>query len=374
MPLQSPVQERVEHRLEAPPAKTRRPAKRPRHEVAYWMFNYTPKWEAVSQEVELLSTSLQHRFHTRIISLDKRREKISFRGRHRHLPLPFGLFGLPMALHSTRGAAINHMFASPTAPLLPQLLAPRANTILTVAKDSPDLDRIEEHAEVLKSLRCVVVESVRDKDLMLQLGLAPERVKLIYPGVDLSPTKNPDGPFTILFATSPFQKNRLLSRGIHLMIEVAKLLPQVRFRFVWRTGAEQVEALIREAGVENIEVIAGYVPDMGAMYDSAHATILAALTHNSLKPCPHSGLHSLAHGKPVLVSHATSFAGIVKARGCGVVFDPSIGSLHAAIRLLMDHYAGFQANARSTSRECFSKTEFVERHQELYMQLLNGSA
>lgn len=111
------------------------------------------------------------------------------------------------------------------------------------------------------------------------------------------------------------------------MIELAKLMPEVRFRLVWRTGPDRVEALVREAGVENVEIVAGFVPDMGAMYDSAHATILAALTHNSLKPCPHSGLRSLAHGKPVLVSHATSFAGIVKARGCGVVFEPTVESL-----------------------------------------------
>ncbi len=351
-------------------AKDRRAGPRP--QVIYWMFNYMPKWEAVSKEVKLLATSLRDRFGTRIISLDQRGDKISFRGRDKHLPLPLGLLGLPLMLRSANAAAINHLFASASTPLLPRLLARRDNSVLTIAKGASPLDSIEKNAEKLKAFRCIVVESERHKDFMLQLGLPPERVQLIYPGIKPMSTRIPSGPFTILFASSPLQKLNLLSRGIYLMVEVAKRLPDVHFRFVWRARPERVKALVEEAGVTNVEIIEGFVPDMEAMYDAAHAIILPGLAHNSLKPCPRSGLHSLAHGKPLLLSSVTSFAGLMEERQCGVVFEPTIDSLRTAILELKDRYQHYQANALPTSLACFSKTEFVDRHAALYTSLLRA--
>jgi glycosyltransferase involved in cell wall biosynthesis len=343
-------------------------------EIIYWMFNYAPKWEAVSKEVQLLSESLRQRFATRIISLDQRREKISLRGRNKHLPLPLGLIGLPLMMRAAKAANINHVFASASVPLLAQLLASRGKTVLTIAKDTPALDSVEKNAAVLKELESIVVESERDKDLMLQLGVSPERVQLIYPGIEPQSTRIPSGPFTIMFASSPFQKLGLLSRGINLMIEVARLLPDVRFRFVWRTGPQRVRKMVRDAGTTNVEIVEGFVADMNELYDSSHAGILPALAHNSLKPCPHSGLHSLAHGKPLLVSSATSFAHLVEERQCGVVFEPTIPSLCDAIRELKSRYSHYQANALPTSQACFSRAEFVGRYAALYTSLLRDAA
>ena len=338
------------------------------------MFNYEPKWEAASKEVKLLATSLRDRFDTRIFSLDQRGDKIGFRGRDKHLPLPLGLLGLPLMLRSANAASINHLFASASVPLLPRLLARRDNSVLTIVKGTSQLDSIEKHAEKLKAFRCIVAESERDKDFMLQLGLPSERVQLIYPGIEPMSTRIPSGRFTILFASSPLQKLNLLSRGIYLMVEVAKLLPGVQFRFVWRTGPERVKTLVEEAGVTNVEIIEGFVPDMEAMYDAAHATILPALAYHSLKPCPRSGLHSLAHGKPLLVSSVTSFAGLIEENQCGVVFEPNIESLCTAILELKNRYQHYQANALPTSLACFSKAEFVERYAALYTSLVRAKA
>jgi glycosyltransferase involved in cell wall biosynthesis len=345
-----------------------------RPEIIYWLFNYEPKWEAVSKEVKLLSESLRKRFATRIISLDQRGEKISLRGRDKHLPLPLGLIGLPLMMRAARAADINHVFASASAPMLTKLLASRGKTVLTIAKGTPVLESVEKNAAILKELNGIVVESERDKDLMLQLGVSPDRVQLIYPGIAPQSTRIPSGPFTIMFASSPFQKHGLLSRGINLMIEVARLLPDVRFRFVWRTGPQRVKELVRDAGTRNVEIIEGFVSDMNALYDSSHAAILPALAYNSLKPCPHSGLDSLAHGKPLLVSSATSFAHLVEERQCGVVFEPTIPSLCDAIRELKSRYSHYQANALPTSQACFSRAEFVSRYAALYSSLLRDAA
>jgi glycosyltransferase involved in cell wall biosynthesis len=349
-------------------------AKRQRPQVTYWIFNYAPKWEAASKEVRLLARSLRQRFATRIISLDQRSDKVSLFGRDKHLPLPMALLGFPFMMRSARAAGINHIFASARMPLVKHFLPSQGNTILTITKGVPDLSCMEKNAKILASLQYIVVESEFDKDLMQQLGIPEERVKLIYPGIEPQPTRIPSGPFTIMFASSPLQKLGLLSRGIHLMVEVARLLPDVHFRLVWRSGPKRVRELIAEAGVRNVELVEGFVADMKSMYDSAHATILPGLAHNSLKPAPHSGLHSLAHGKPLLVSRVTSLAGLVEEKQCGVVFEPTIPSLREAILELKRRYDHYQANALPTSRACFSRSEFIERYADLYTTLLRDAA
>lgn len=270
--------------------------------LAYWAFNYIPKWEAVSKEIRTLASHFHERYGTRTISPNVRGEKIAFFG-----------------------------------------------------KDCPALNRFEKNIAMLRSMRYVVVESERHHDLMLQAGIEGERLKLIYPGVARRPyRKPPEGPFTLLFATSPLGRHDLLSRGIHLMVRAAARLPDVRFRLLWRRPEPlELSRLIRDAGVGNVEVISGYQDDMRSMYDDAHAVILPGLSATSLKPCPHSALESLAHGKPVLVSRPASLSAIVAREGCGVVFEPNIESLCEGTLELMQNYAGFQERAHAAAERNF---------------------
>jgi glycosyltransferase involved in cell wall biosynthesis len=344
-----------------------------RRNVTYWVFNYVPKWEAASMEIRLLAESFRDRFGASIISFDQHRNGMDLQTQDRHLPLPLGIISLPLLMWSTRDVGINHIFASAGETRLTRLLAARGNTILTIAKDNPWLDRIEKNAAALRSLQCVVVESERHRDLMMQLGLPAERVKLIYPGVECAPVRAPNDPFTILFATSPLQKYGLLSRGVHLMIAAAARLPEIRFRFVWRKNAGSIRALVHESGAKNIEILSGFIEDMSAQYDAAHATILPALSETSLKPCPHSGLLSLAHGKPLLISRPTSLAGVVERERCGVVFEPTISGLCNAVRVLQASYSDFQRNAQPTVQAHFSKAAFIERYADLYDKLLGAA-
>lgn len=337
--------------------------------IGYWMFNYDPKWEAASKELEALAAAFGSVYGTRTISinLDKRPTKVF--GGDKHLPAALALPALPLLLRAARRVPINHIFASPGERLLTPRLARLGNTILTITKGSRRLLAVEKSVETLASLRYVVVESERHYDLLMQLGLSPERVRLIYPGLHPEPYRRASGPFTIMFATSP-KRDHMLTRGIHLIMKVAERLPSVRFRLVWRWNPEQAQNLIRDRGVSNVDLVAGYIEDMKSLYDSAHAVILPALEPDSFKPCPHSGLHSLAHGKPVLASRAASLAGIVERHKCGVVFDPTVESLCRAISHLAANYDDYQVNAVPTLERKFSSHGFIERYGKLYASLL----
>lgn len=337
--------------------------------IAYWIFNYAPQWEAAAKELRFLSQELRPHYDTRVISLNMRDRTLRLRGPEKSLPLPFALLALPLLRWARSAFPINHIFASLTERLLiPRLKGER--TILTVTKDSPALGAIERNLAHLRDIRYVVVESEWHRELLRQGGVGEEAIQLIRPGVEIRPYREAKGAFTVLFATSPLSGHDLLSRGVFLLVQAAKALPDVRFLMVWRDHAlTDLQSVIAREQVDNVEIWNGLIPDMGAVYDQVHATALPGLTAASLKPAPHSGLESLAHGKPLLVSRPTSIAPLVARAGCGLEFDPSVDALVEAIHRLRDHYPEYQATCHDTARRYFSRAVFLERYRELYASM-----
>lgn len=341
-------------------------------QIGYWAYNYSPKWEASSRELKALLTVFAAQYDVGVISQSMHNWKISFRGNKKTFPFPLSLLAFPFLRKIAVSYQINHIFSSLVEPVLIRRIGD-LNTIATITKDSDSLTRFEQNIPYFKRLRYIVVESERHREILKQTGIDQESIKLIYPGVTVKPYKQAPSPFKILFATSPLGKYGLLSRGIYLLMQTAKVLPDVRFILIWRErNFNKLKALIDHYGLDNVEVVNGHIPDMDKIYQSVHATILPGLTHSSLKPCPHSGLDSLSHGKPVLVSDSTSIAGIVARNQCGVTFEYSVESLVAGIQNLMDHYAQFQSNCHRTVEETFSEAVFVERYRKLYETMLKN--
>ena len=333
--------------------------------VNYWVFNYKPQWEAVSKEIASLRAGLGDEVDTALVSLNTMDRGLGLRGRDKRIPLPQGLPLVPWLLHRAK-RGINHFFASAGERYLTPVLA-RRNGVLTVAKDSSSLHRIQRNAGVFPRFRAVVVQCERDLDLMRQLGVNGDSLRLIRPGIPLASYREGEGPFTILFASSPLSADDFLSRGIHLMLRVAARLPEVSFLLVWRERHfARLRQLIAASGAGNVEVLNGVVRDMDAVYGRVHATILAGLEHRSFIPAPRSGLESLAHGKPLLASRFVAIADPVEAAGAGVTFAPTVEGLEDAVRRLRAGYSAFQARAQPFIREHYSPSVHLELYRRLY--------
>jgi glycosyltransferase involved in cell wall biosynthesis len=338
--------------------------------VGYWIFNYAPKWEAASKEVEALSTQMADSFDTNVISMNLKTQRIGLRGRVKYLPLPYALLALPLLSRTAGSFQINHMFASPGESLLMPRLS-KFNTVLTITKDTQSLEKFEKNADNLKKLKKIVVESKWHEELLLQLGIERQAIHRIYPGTEIRPYQPATGTFKILFATSPPNLHGFLSRGVYLLIQVAKQLPHVRFVLVWReSNYEKLANLLAEANVSNIEVLNGYIPDMEEVYASVHAAILPGLATNSLKPCPHSGLDALAHGKPILVSQPTSIADLIQKNRCGLAFEPSVECLEQCVLELVQNYDLYQKNCHPTITRNFSPDYFLAQYRQIYNTML----
>jgi glycosyltransferase involved in cell wall biosynthesis len=338
--------------------------------IAYWTYNYAPKWEASSMEVNTLMKEFGNIYDTRLISQNLKSKKIKVRGKLKELPLPFSLLALPFFSKIASSFHINHLFSSPSEPILLPRISGK-NTILTITKDSETLSKFEKNLRHLKKLAFIVVESEWHRELLLQAGIDRNKVKLVYPGTAIKNFHPAPGPFSIMFATSPLQEGQLLSRGIYLLMKAAAQLPEVRFILIWRNvDYDKLLRLTHQNGLRNVEVVNGYIPDMDNMYKSIHSVILPGLTTGSLKPAPHSALDALSNGKPVLISRPSSIAGLVDRNQCGVIFDPTTRSLVKAVRHLIDNYDLYQVNCHRTVERCFSETEFLENYRRIYESML----
>jgi glycosyltransferase involved in cell wall biosynthesis len=341
-------------------------AHKPPGSIAYWIYNYRPRWEAASKEVASLLSAFESTYTTYLLDLSTKSWQPRIFSRRKCLPIAYSLAALPLVGSYSSRFTINHLFASAAAPFLTSRLH-KKNSLLTITKATPLLSSLEKNVQHLRQFRFVIVECERHRELLRQVGVDEARIRLIYPGAEIKPYHEAHGSFKILFATSPLSRHDMLSRGVRMMVQAARRLPQAEFVLIWReTVVQDLNALIQEAGVANVRVVNGYVRDMDKYYDEVHATILPGLDHSSLKPCPHSFLESIGHGKPVLVSEPTSVAGIVAKTGCGVVFEPTIDGLTNAVNRLQENYEVCRSRCHPVVERLFSPQVFVEKHRQLY--------
>lgn len=334
--------------------------------VLYWVFNYMPRWEAVSKEIASLRQGLEGEIDGSLVSLNTKDPGFSLSGREKRIPLPQGVPLYPLVMPYASRFDINHLFASAGERLLTPVLS-RCNSVLTIAKDTATLRGFEHNLASLARLRAIVVQGDRDREILRQIGIRDEAVRLIRPGIAVEPYREARGPFTILFASSPLNAADFLSRGIYLITAVAALLPAVRFLLIWRTRhLAKLERIVASVAPGNITIINGVVDDMAGVYQSVHATVLPGLEHRSFIPCPRSGLESLAHGKPLLLSNLVSIASDVTRAHAGVAFEPTVAGLKAAILELQGEYSAFQRNTQRYIADKFSPATHLELYRQLY--------
>ena len=340
--------------------------------VRYWTFNYMPQWEAVSKEIASLRQGMDSEIEHCLVSINTKVPGLQLRGPDKRIPLPFGLPLYPLLKPFASRPGINHLFSSAGERLLTPILA-RRNGVLTVAKDTTSLASYERNARWFAHFRAIVVQGERDREMMRQVGVSERAIRMIRPGVPIAPYREATGPFTLLFASSPLNAGNFLSRGVYLMVRAAARMPEVQFLLVWRTKhLAKLQGVIAELGVRNINVLDGVVSDMGAVYNRVHATVLPAMEHQSFIPCPRSGLDSLAHGKPLLVSSFVSLAAGLTESGAGVAFNPDGEGLELAITKLRDNYARYQSKTHAYMERYFSPAKHLALHRLLYQSLADG--
>jgi len=331
--------------------------------IAFFTHLFDPGKEAVSKEIEALTQS----FKTSLVFVASPKLRVWLRGGvfsfyAKLYPLKFSL---PLM---ERAFSVSHIFTSPNdLYFLSRLMNSRL--ILTVISLAP---LFEPH--FYKKLKKIIVECKRDKKYIISTGIEEDRVELVYPGVRLENFSYdlPRGDrFSLLFASSPFERKHFQSRGIPLLLETAKRLSAIEFLILWR-GRYRREILNLSRDLENVRVIDQRVEDINLLYSKVFATLLPFTTMEDNKSCPYSVIESLSAGRPILASNKVGVASLVEEEGCGIVFPPQVEDLVASIRKMERNYSAYQKTSRRCAELHFSHNEFIDGYKRIYRKVLEG--
>ena len=222
------------------------------------------------------------------------------------------------------------------------------------------IDRIKTLAPKLKR---IIVQSRKTEKQLIDIGIDPNKIILIYPLVDLKKFKYSDPPpmneFQVLFASSPNLQvkgeNNFRDKGVSLLLNAFKVFikgGEAKLCIIWR--GKYTKELFYEINKLNLEShveIVDEVVDMSAMYAKTHVTVIPYLNLHRSPEIPLSALESLACGRPIVATDVGEVSEIVKQYNSGCVTRPSAKELCLALVECRKNYILYQKNCRLAAEE-----------------------
>jgi glycosyltransferase involved in cell wall biosynthesis len=335
--------------------------------VAYWTSSFEPGMEAIASEV----ATLRRQFPGSVVwGLSHKHWVLLSRTRGYCVHPRLHLLFRAITRLAERTFDLNHVFGSLGDWFYLEGLR-RRPTILTIVVAHSPLG-----ADVLNRVDRFVVEYPEARDDLIALGIEAERIRLIFPPVDLrhfSPATVADGPFRVLFASSPEADTWLDARGVPQILDAAALRPDMRFRLLWRpwgNAAERVRQWIAERGLKNVELVVKYVADMASEYNHAHVTLAPFTDAQRCKGAPNSLIESLACGRPVLTTGVVGLGELIEKEGAGLLCVPTGEQLAEYLDRLAASWDIYSLGARKLAEHWFGVERFLGEYHRLYEEVL----
>ena len=333
--------------------------------VTYWTGTWDPAREAISKEVETLRRAVQPL--APVVSLSSgQRSSISPRQRVIRLAGTRWMAFRATATLLEPFGDVSHAFGAMDAWHLLKALG-RRPLIFTVALPGPALD-----TALYNKVTVFAAESECIADDLRRAGVGADRIRVIYPGVDLAEyqpvTRAAGDRFQVLFASAPAHAEEFAARGIPSLVELARLCPEIDVTLLWRSWGDQQAAQRAFANLSppaNIRIDMRRGRSMAAIYQAADA--VACLYEPGFgKSCPNSVVEALACGVPALVSDSCGIAGLIARDGAGIATTRNPADLAEAARTLRSEHARFRAAARRVAERHFDIRQFVDAYARLY--------
>jgi glycosyltransferase involved in cell wall biosynthesis len=334
--------------------------------VAYWLSSFDPDMEAVAAEVACL-----RRLNPGSVAWgigQRNWLRLSWKkgfGFHPRLHLLFRA----AAAFGQHGFDINHLFGS-VGDWFHLKTVRKRPIVMTIALDGECCDN-----RLLQKVDQFVVEWPWEQERLRNLGIDQSLVRLVYPPVDLErfqPTPSPNGPFTVLFASSPDRAEHLEARGVDVILKTALMRPQMRFRLIWRPwgdGLPRIQEWIRASEARNVELVLGRFSDMSAHYAEAHATIAPFAGRAHCKPVPNTLVESLACGRPVVATDSVGIANLISETGAGERCSATAEALADSLDRLEADWSAYSFNARRLAEQQFDQQLFLSSYAQVYQRL-----
>jgi glycosyltransferase involved in cell wall biosynthesis len=340
---------------------------RPR--VTYWTGTWDPHREAISKEVEILRRSHDRCASVVAFSPGNRSALVPTDGVWRLSARHWIAFRALAACIEPRGQ-VTHAFGHLDGWHLLRSLGRRPFVFTVVVPGRPLEPPLYDRVSLFAAESEPIAAALR------AAGIADDRIRIVYPGVDLarfSPAPMPPKePFRLLFASTPADPSEMEARGITLLVELARRHRDVEIVVLWRGWGDTVAAhgqLQRLNPPANFIVERRHGRHMADVYASVHAT--ACFFRDGFgKSCPNSIIESLACGRPVLLSDTCGIAGLVSDRKAGVSAPRSVEALSAGLDSLRADFERRRAEARRLAESCFGIEGFLRSYADLYAGLV----
>jgi glycosyltransferase involved in cell wall biosynthesis len=228
------------------------------------------------------------------------------------------------------------------------------------------------------------------RDFLHQRGFSPERVHVVYNGIDtteLAPARDaenvrrefgvpPGAPLVVSVAQLvPWKRHDLLLQAARLILE---RFPTARFLLVGGDPAprasrlEQLRSEARQMGLEHALTLAGYRADAADLVSAADVFYHAA----DAEPLGRVVLEAMVLGTPVVVPASAGPAEIVRDGVSGLTVEPGDARALAAgvVRMLAEPDLAASCVSGARERVCaqFSATAMANATLAVYGRILGG--
>jgi glycosyltransferase involved in cell wall biosynthesis len=340
--------------------------------VTYWTGIWDPAREALSKEVQSLRHALQPK--APVVSLSSGQRSSPW-PRDRVVKLAgarWMAFRTSAALVEPLGH-VTHAFGAMNSWHFMKSLG-RRPFIFTVAIPGPALQ-----PALYDKVTFFVAETEPLARDLRRAGISSDRIRIIHPGVCLDEYQPLTQPirdrFQILFASSPSNPDEFQARGIPLLVDVARLCPEMDVTLLWRSWGNQEaarRALARLNPPQNVRIEQRRGRHMASVYREADA-IACLYEPGHGKSCPNSVVEALACGVPALVADTCGIAELIAREGAGLATPLQPSDVAAAARTLRREHAAFSTAARRLAERSFDIRQFVDAYAQLYLSMAAAS-
>jgi len=278
----------------------------------------------------------------------------------------FGRFNSKAIKQKILSAETIHV-VSPRLVYFPFLHAFSQPKVITVAA------RVKAHVSSNKYNHIVVNNK---RDALTLKGLNFKNVTLIptiYPGyASINKEKrNKEKPLKLLYASGPWTKQQLETKGFVNLLKALKQNSQVNLTVLLRGSNEKaLQALVKRYGLSKQVAIVNKKIDINETLKAHDACILLSKFSHDVKAFPHSLIESILSGAPVLLNKSIAMADFVTQNNLGVVIDDiETTNILEGIDELTSQYSIYQENCMRFNADYFSAAPIIKKYKLLYEQL-----
>ena len=199
-------------------------------------------------------------------------------------------------------------------------------------------------------------------------------VRLAPPFVQMKKTNLPVPtlPFTLLMASAPWEESQFLSKGVYMLLELLKEIPELHIIFLWRNILKnKMTKLVEQSPCKNRIQLINERVNVVDYINQSHAVVLLSQYTSLVKSYPHSLMEGLLSGRPVITSPTIPMCKEVEKNQYGVVLEEfTLDSLKKAVAYLINNYTLFRNATTKLPANRFDKSQFITLHENIYEQIL----